>query len=81
MTHTNTIEAHNRFAKWLFFGGDVVAANDPYEQQKQLRYSDLITACVIVQNTADMSRALEQLEAMRQGDSPEVRHLTRGRLE
>lgn len=61
--NTNKIEAYNGFAKWLSFGGDVVATNDPHEQQKRLRYNDLIAACVIVQNTVDMSRALEQLEA------------------
>jgi Tn3 transposase DDE domain len=38
------------------FGGDVIAENDPDEQQKHLRYNDLVAAAVILQNTIDMAR-------------------------
>ncbi len=61
--NTNTIEAYNGFARWLSFGGDVIPENDPDEQQKRLRYNDLIAACVILQNAADMTRTLRQREA------------------
>lgn len=60
--NTNKIEAYNGFAKWLSFGGDVVATNDPHEQQKRLCYNDLIAACVILQNTVDMTRMLRKRE-------------------
>jgi acetyltransferase len=33
---TNKIESCNGFAKWLSFGGDVIAENDPDEQEKHL---------------------------------------------
>ena len=40
---TNIIESYNAFAKWLSFGGEgVIAENDPDEQQKRLRYNDLV---------------------------------------
>lgn len=58
--NTNKIEAYNGFAKWLSFGGDVIPENDPDEQQKRLRYNDLIAACVILQNAVDMTRTLRQ---------------------
>ena len=61
--NTNKIEAYNGFAKWLSFGGDVIPENDPDEQQKRLRYNDLIAACVILQNAVDMTRTLRQREA------------------
>ncbi|VFT19694.1 transposase [Pseudomonas aeruginosa] len=32
--NTNKIESYNGFSKWLSFGGDVIAENDPDEQQK-----------------------------------------------
>ncbi|MFU7548162.1 Tn3 family transposase, partial [Pseudomonas paraeruginosa] len=35
--NTNKIESYNGFSKWLSFGGDVIAENDPDEQQKRLR--------------------------------------------
>ena len=34
--NTNKIESYNGFSKWLSFGGDVIAENDPDEQQKRL---------------------------------------------
>ena len=33
------------------FGGDVIAENDPDEQQKRLRYNDMVASSVILQNT------------------------------
>ena len=61
--NTNKIESYNGFAKWLSFGGDVIAENDPEEQQKRLRYNDLIASAVILQNTVDMMRALRDMVA------------------
>lgn len=59
--NTNKIESYNGFSKWLSFGGDVIAENDPDEQQKRLRYNDLVAAAVILQNTADMMRLMHDL--------------------
>jgi len=39
---TNKIESYHAFTKWLNFGGDVITENDPVEQQKRLRYIDLV---------------------------------------
>jgi len=58
---TNKIESYNGFAKFLSFGGDAIPENDPDEQQKHLRYNDLIASAVILQNTAAMMRALQKL--------------------
>jgi hypothetical protein len=61
---TNIIESYNAFAKWLAFGGEgVIAENDPDEQQKRLRYNDLVASAVILHNVVDMSRILAQLKA------------------
>jgi TnpA family transposase len=60
---TNKIESYNGFAKWISFGGEgVIAENDPDEQQKRLRYNDLVAGAVILQNTVDITRILKQLE-------------------
>ena len=61
--NTNKIESYNGFAKWLSFDGDVIAGNEPEEQQKRLRYNDLIASAVILQNTADIMRALRDMVA------------------
>ena len=59
---TNKIESYNGFAKWLSFGGEVIAENDPDEQQKHLRYNDLVATAVILQNAVDMTRIIGELE-------------------
>ena len=59
--NTNKIESYNGFAKWLSFGGDVIAVNEPEEQQKRLRYNDLVASALILQNTVDMMRTLGDL--------------------
>jgi TnpA family transposase len=75
--NTNKIESYNGFAKWFSFGGDVIPENDPVEQQKRLRYNDLVAACVILQNTVDMMNGLEDLTKEGQGiDMADVRYLS-----
>lgn len=59
---TNKMEAYNGFAKYLSFGGDVIPVNEPEEQQKRLRYNDLIASSLILQNTVDMIRVLQQMK-------------------
>lgn len=61
---TNKVEAYNGFAKWLFFGGEgIIAENDPEEQEKMIKYNDLVANAVIFQNVVDESRILHELMA------------------
>lgn len=39
----------------------MIAENDPVEQQKRLRYIDLVASAVILQNTVDMTRVLQDM--------------------
>lgn len=61
---TNKIESYHAFTKWLDFGGDVIAENEPNEQQKRLRYIDLVASAVILQNTVDMMRIMQDMYAV-----------------
>ena len=48
---TNKIEAYNGFSQWFFFGGEgVIATNDPDEQEKIIKYGDLVANAVIFHN-------------------------------
>ena len=59
---TNIVEEYHSFVKWLFFGKDgIITENDPIEQEKRLKYLDLIASAVILQNTVDMSLAIQAL--------------------
>ncbi|SMC29511.1 Transposase and inactivated derivatives, TnpA family [Andreprevotia lacus DSM 23236] len=58
---TNKTESYNGFAKWMSFGGDVITVNEPDEQQKRLRYNDLIASSLILQNVVDMTLVLQEM--------------------
>ncbi|OLR22628.1 transposase [Bacillus cereus] len=56
-------DAYNGFSKWLFFGGDgIITENDPIEQEKRIKYNELITNSVIFQNVVDITIILWQLK-------------------
>lgn len=59
--NTNKMEAYNGYSKWVSFGGDVITSNDPDEQQKRLRYIDLVTASLLLQTVVDMTRVLRDI--------------------
>jgi TnpA family transposase len=60
---TNKVEAYHGFAKWFFFGGEgVIANNDPEEQEKIIKYNDLIANAVVFHNTVDLTSVLGQLK-------------------
>ena len=57
----NKVESYHGFSKWLSFGGEVIAENDPDEQQKHIRYNDLLASAVILQNVIDMTKIIADL--------------------
>lgn len=49
--------------KWFFFGGEgVIANNDPEEQEKIIKYNDLIANAVVFHNAVDLTEVLRQLK-------------------
>ena len=59
---TNKVEAYNGFAKWLLFGGSgVIADNDPEEQEKAIKYNDMVANAIIIQNVVDPTAILRRL--------------------
>ncbi len=60
---TNKVEAYHGFSKWFFFGGEgVIANNDPEEQEKIIKYNDLIANAVVFHNAVDLTSVLRQLK-------------------
>ncbi|WTL69297.1 transposase [Streptosporangium sp. NBC_01495] len=67
---TNKVEGFNGFSGWLRFGNDgVIAANDPAEQEKMIKFNSLLANCVIFHTALDMTDVLRQLLA--EGWQPE----------
>jgi TnpA family transposase len=61
---TNIVEKYHHFLDWVFFGKDgIITENDPIEQEKRLKYLDLVASAIILQNTVDMSLAIQTLTA------------------
>ncbi len=54
--NTNKVEAFHNFAKWLNFGGEVLQENDPEEQEKLIKYNNLVANSLIFQNVSDVRR-------------------------
>lgn len=60
---TNKTESYNGFSKWFFFGGEgIICENDLEEQSKIIKYNDLLSNAVILQNTVDINYAIEKIK-------------------
>ena len=52
------VESYNTFTDWLAFGGPVLRTGDPVEQEKRIKYRDLVANVVMLQNVVDMTNVL-----------------------
>ena len=58
----NKAEAYNGFAKWVFFGGEgIISTNNRSEQEKCIKYNQLVTDAIILQNVADQTAIVQEL--------------------
>src|SRR5947209_1722827 len=75
---TNIAERYNQFCEWIrFASGGLMAENDPDEQQKRVRYTDIVANSLMLQNVADLTDALEKLKQRGYPVQPEdVAHLS-----
>ena len=61
---TNKVEAYNGYTGWLRFGNaGVIADNDPAEQEKTIKFNQLLANCAIFHTTLDMTTAIRDLQA------------------
>lgn len=59
---TNKVEAYNALSKWCAFGSDIlVASNDDTEMEKAIKYNDILTNAIMLQNVADMTEIIAEL--------------------
>ena len=70
---TNKVEQFNHFVDWVFFAkAGVITDNDPLEQEKRLHYLDLVANAIILQNTVDLSQAIQTVSDQGFPVSPEL---------
>jgi hypothetical protein len=59
---TNKMEQYNAFEDWVRFGRGGTIYERAYEaQEKQLKYTSLLANCIILDNTVELSAALNTL--------------------
>ena len=58
---TTKIESCNAFLDWVGFGGSVIKSGDPVEQNKQIKYMNLVANAIMLHNVADLIDILENL--------------------
>ena len=66
---TTKIEAYHGFLDWVSFGGPRLRTGDPVEQEKRIKYQDLVANAVMLSNVVDLTEALNGIAA----DGYEVR--------
>ena len=60
---TTKIESYNSFLDWVAFGGAVIKSGDPEEQEKQLKYMNVIANAIMFSNIVDLTDILNQMIA------------------
>lgn len=55
------IEAYNDFTDWIAFGGPKLKSGDPVEQEKRIKYRDVVANAVMLSNVADLTKVLHAL--------------------
>lgn len=59
---TTVVERYNDFLDWLSFGGDgIIRVADPVEQEKRIKYLNLVANTVLLQNVVDMTHVLAEM--------------------
>jgi TnpA family transposase len=70
---TTIIESFNHLINWLFFGGQgIIQHNDPVEQEKRIKYNEVLANAVMVMNVVDMTRILRQLDPQEYKITPQT---------
>jgi len=58
---TTKIESFNSFLDWVSFGGPVFKSGDPKEQEKQLKYMNLVANAIMLSNIVDLTNVINQM--------------------
>ena len=59
---TTKVESYHQFTDWIAFGGPVLRTGDPVEQEKRIKYRDLVANAIMLHNVVDMTNALVALQ-------------------
>ena len=60
---TTKIESFNTFRDWVSFGGHLITSGDPVEQEKRIKYMNLVANAIMLHNVVDLTEILNQMVA------------------
>jgi len=55
------IESFNSFLDWGSFGGPVFKSGDPEEEEKQLKYMNLVANAIMLSNIVNLTNVINQM--------------------
>jgi Tn3 transposase DDE domain len=58
---TNKTEAFHKFSNWLMFASDLLADNDPEDQEKIIKFNELLANCLIFHTAVDITKVVNDL--------------------
>ena len=58
---TTKIESFHTFRDWISFGGHVIKTGDPVEQEKRIKYMNLVANIVMLHNVVDLTKVLNEM--------------------
>jgi len=60
---TTKVESFHNFSDWITFAGRAIRTGDPVEQEKRVKYADLIANIVMLHNVVDLTAVLNEMNA------------------
>lgn len=60
---TTKIESFHAFRDWVSFGGHPITSGDPVEQEKRIKYMNLVANVIMLHNVVDLTMVLNQMVA------------------
>src|SRR3989339_289976 len=58
---TTKIETFNNFGDWISFGGNILTSGDPVEQEKRIKYMNLVANVLMLHNVVDITEVLNTM--------------------
>jgi TnpA family transposase len=58
---TNKVEAFHKFSNWLMFASDVLQDNAPDQQEKTIKFNELLANCLIFHTAVDITKVANDL--------------------
>ena len=58
---TTKIESFHTFRDWISFGGHVIKTGDPVEQEKRIKYMNLVANIVMLHNVVDLTKVINEM--------------------